>query len=175
MWQKLPGAAPVKWCVSNKSTVSPRGISENKTPLFLGPSASRPQLCLFLALKSALNCTQSRPIRLWSPLVLDPQAKQSLSAARPQRWAKSTICSCLTFHINVTYRSCNWCWQVICVSGMHFYWHVCVCVVTISLWSGLLLHPSIPLSLMQWVPRPISLWLESLQHCIRPLITLSAF
>lgn len=36
------------------------------------------------------------------------------------------------------------------------------------------LYSSIPLSLMQWVPRPISLWPERLHCCIRPLIILFA-
>lgn len=67
----------------------------------------------------------------------NPRPNRVCPPAKHQRWAKSTICFCLTFHINVTYRGWNWCWQVICVCGMHFHW----CV---SLWSALLLHPSLP-------------------------------
>lgn len=48
--------------------------------------------------------------------------------------AKSTICFCLTFHINVTYRSQNGCWQVICVCGMHFHW--CVCGDYFAVWCS---------------------------------------
>lgn len=54
----------------------------------------------------------------------------------------SPICFCSTFHINVMYRSWNWCWQVMfCVCGIHFC--CCVWVYCVALQSF------IPLSLTQ--------------------------
>ena len=186
---KLSNTNPLtkSWAVSSTLEVFPNSEydkvvsqqteSRNKTTSFLNPSASKPQL-LPVFLTWLLNQRlQSRLLRLWSPPSWDPPAKQSLSPAKLQQRAPSAICFCLTFHINVTHRSWNWCWQVICVCGMLFYCCVCVCVCVCVWWlfHCRVLSSSIPLSLMQWVPRPISLWPERLQCCIRPLIILCAF
>lgn len=77
-----------------------------------------------------LKCTQRHGVKptLLTAVTSVPGSPVNYSPSPPakrQRPAQSAICFCLTFHINVTYRNSYWCWQVICVCGMQFYWRVC--------------------------------------------------